>query len=87
MYVLYRVTVEINVWFLVTSTACFCLSLDLKIRTNAPEPRSAAPQSIRIHIVCGPGLFPPKGSDGNFYLQGLHTVVADLFSFGGGCIL
>lgn len=24
MCVMYRVTIEINVWFLVTSTACFC---------------------------------------------------------------
>jgi hypothetical protein len=35
--VLYRVTIEINVWFLVTITSCFCWKLDGKIWRNAAQ--------------------------------------------------
>lgn len=88
--VLYRVATEINVWFLVTITSCFCWNVDAKDMSKCCPVYmlstlvDLASQSSGIFFffwLCF------EGSNGNFYPRGFQIMVTGLFSLWSGWIL
>lgn len=87
--VLYRVTTEINVCFLVTITSCFCWNVDAKDMSKC---RPVYTLSTLVDLASqSSGVFCFwlcfEGSNGNFYSRGFQIVVTGLFSLWSGWIL
>lgn len=88
--VLYRVTSEINVWFLVTISSCFCWNVDVK-DTEKVLPGVYAKHPTGFGLTKKWGFFCFwfcfEGSNGNFYLTGFQIVATGLFSLWSRWIL